>query len=90
MLAVETHVDDRLFGAVIKQGRERHRLTQERLAELIDVDTRTVQRWEAGECIPWPLYIESIISTMPEIEASLREAIKKNTTLIFLIFKRKK
>jgi transcriptional regulator with XRE-family HTH domain len=73
----EMDPDDYLFGIIIKQQREKRGLTQEKLAELVDADLRTIQRWEAGLCIPWPSYIEKIIIIMPEINASLREAIKK-------------
>jgi transcriptional regulator with XRE-family HTH domain len=79
LLATETKTG---FGAIIKHNRENHQLTQERLAELIEVDTRTIQRWEAETCIPWPLYIEKVLSIMPEIETPLRAAIKKNTEQI--------
>ena len=65
------------FGIIIKQGREKRRLTQENLAELVEVDLRTIQRWEAEECIPWPAYVKRIVDVLPDIETSLQEAIKK-------------
>ena len=69
--------NDDQFGSIIKQGRADRGLTQELLAELVEVDLRTIQRWEAEECLPWPVYIERMVSILPEIEASLQKAIKK-------------
>jgi transcriptional regulator with XRE-family HTH domain len=77
---------DNCFGFIIKQARESRKLTQEKLAELVGVDYRTIQRWEAEECIPWPVYVEKLIVIMPEIEQELRRAIKKMAFFINLYF----
>jgi DNA-binding XRE family transcriptional regulator len=69
--------DDDHFGIIIKQGREKLQLTQEKFAELIEVDLRTIQRWEVEKCIPWPSCLEKVIGVLPEIGATLREVIKK-------------
>jgi len=76
MPAMET--DNDRFGTIIKAGRELYHLTQEQLAELIGVEPRTVQRWEAEKCTPWPDFLDELSSILPGIEAQLREAIKKN------------
>lgn len=36
------------FGEWVREERKKKKLTQERLAELVDVETRTIQRVEAG------------------------------------------
>lgn len=45
-------MDKELFGQRIKNLRRLHHLTQEKLAELIDIDIRQVARIEAGENYP--------------------------------------
>ena len=40
--------------AYIKLFRARHDLSQVQLAEKLQVDETTVQRWESGECKPAP------------------------------------
>lgn len=37
---------------MLREYRKKRKLTQEKLAELIDVDTRTIQRIESGDCDP--------------------------------------
>lgn len=68
---------DDQFGIIIKHARLERRLTQGKLAELVEVEPRTIQRWEAETCIPWPAYIEKIVVVLPEIRTSLPDAIKK-------------
>ncbi len=77
----ETDAPDRLLADLIVQGRKKHKLTQERLAEMIGVDCRTVQRWESGESIPQPLHIEALAIILPEMRESFREAVQKNYTI---------
>lgn len=40
------------FGVLLKTTRQRHRLTQQRLAEALGVHRRTLIRWEQGEMLP--------------------------------------
>ena len=77
-MILETDVVDRPLADLIILGRTNRKLTQERLAEMVGVDWRTVQRWESGESVPWPLHIEALSTIMPEMKASFREAVKKN------------
>ena len=43
----KTHIAS--LGANIRRERMRHRMTQEQLAELVELNIRTVQKIEAGE-----------------------------------------
>ncbi len=45
----ETHAELARFGANVRRQRVRSRLTQEKLAELSDLNVRTVQKIEAGD-----------------------------------------
>ena len=51
-------------GAAIKAERERVKLTQQRLAELADLDVRTVQKIEAGE-------LNVLITTIQRLKSAL-------------------
>jgi Helix-turn-helix len=44
--------------------RRQSKLTQERLAELFNVETRTIQRWEAGQSAP-PKYVQAALRRTP-------------------------
>jgi transcriptional regulator with XRE-family HTH domain len=48
----------------IAQARDKARLTQADLAELVGVTTRTIERWEGGEVIPKPRYIGRIAAAL--------------------------
>ena len=43
---------DSLIGTKIKRARERKRWTQRQLADALDVNTKTVDNWEAGRTSP--------------------------------------
>jgi len=45
-------MDKKLFGQSIKNHRKSHKFTQEKFAELIDIDMRHVARIEAGGSLP--------------------------------------
>lgn len=40
------------FGDQIKKARDKKRITQEGLAELLDVSRQTISEWECGETFP--------------------------------------
>lgn len=42
----------------IKQFRKKHKLSQRQLAELLQVNIRSVQRWESGERTPHPMTLQ--------------------------------
>ena len=42
----------------IKQFRKRHKLSQRKLAELLKVNVRSVQRWESGERKPHAMTLQ--------------------------------
>lgn len=75
-MSLRTKIDDH-FGQIIRQGRENRKLTQEQLAELVEIDQRTIQRWEAEISIPWLASQKRIATAMPEISECLHLAIKK-------------
>jgi ribosome-binding protein aMBF1 (putative translation factor) len=77
MPSVAREISNDCFGAIIRQARNNRGITQGGLAELIEVEDRTVQRWETEESIPWPICQEKLIAVMPEIAISFRDAIKK-------------
>lgn len=84
---MEEDPEEYLFGLIIRQGRADWGLSQEQFAERIGVDPRTVQRWERGECIPWPTFVAKIIDLAPEIGVSLQRAIKKNLRMSIILIK---
>jgi len=53
------------FGANVRRVRDRRDMTQEKLAELVDLNVRNIQRIEKGQIV-------ALISTMKRI----REALK--------------
>ena len=53
------------FGANVRRERTARRLTQEKLAELVDLNPRTVQKIEAGQ-------VNILLTTVLRIQRSLR------------------
>ena len=53
----------RLWPALIRQLRERHFLSQEGMAERLQVDRTTIARWEAGRNRPQPSQVRRICHT---------------------------
>lgn len=68
-------------GLIIKDIREKLCLTQEELARMIGVHTRTVQNWEAGTKIPSSKHqiLQSLLPSMDENTSTddIRQRIKK-------------
>ena len=52
------------FGANVRRQRERRRLTQEKLAEKVDLNPRTVQKIEAGD-------VNILLTTVLRIQRAL-------------------
>jgi DNA-binding transcriptional regulator YiaG len=50
----------------IKQYRKRHKLSQRKLAELLHVNVRSVQRWESGERTPHKMVLMLITKLQKE------------------------
>ena len=48
------------FSARLRQARQACRLTQETVAEYLDVSTLTISRWERGEIAPNVLYVQRL------------------------------
>lgn len=59
------HVDAARFGANLRRERMRQNMTQERMAELVDLNIRTVQKIEAGQ-------LNVLITTATRIQRALR------------------
>lgn len=60
-------MDRKLFGHKIKNLRRLNKLTQEKLAELSDIDIRQVARIEAGESLP---SLETLINIAKVLEVT--------------------
>jgi transcriptional regulator with XRE-family HTH domain len=56
-------------------------LSQERLAEQLDVDRSTVQRWEAGQSTPQPWLRPMLAAALDFSHAKLAEAVGRSTLL---------
>jgi len=56
------------IGKLIREWRQRRGLTQWRLATLLDVDVKTVQRWEAGRHKPCKWVLPSLLRLLREEE----------------------
>jgi transcriptional regulator with XRE-family HTH domain len=59
------HAEIALFGANVRRERTRQNITQEKLAELVDLNIRTVQKIEAGQ-------LNVLITTAVRIQRALR------------------
>jgi transcriptional regulator with XRE-family HTH domain len=53
-----------VFGANVRRERVAHKLTQEKLAELVEVNPRTIQKIEAGK-------INILLTTVLRLQAAL-------------------
>lgn len=51
----------------IKEERIKNGLTQKQLAALIGLQTRTVERWEAGDRVPSPQMLELLRIKLKEL-----------------------
>ena len=63
----------KIFGQKIKNLRKLHKLTQEKLAELVDIDVRQIARIEAGESLP---SIETLIKISKELKVTPNELLE--------------
>lgn len=58
-------------GAFIAKKRKEKNLTQEQLAEILQVSNKTISKWETGKCMPDYSIIESLCNelniTVPEL-----------------------
>lgn len=52
------------FGAWMKEGREKKRLSQEELAKIVVCHTTTIGRWERNEAWPPLDYAERIVKAL--------------------------
>lgn len=55
----------RRFGANVRRERTARRLTQEKLAELVDLNPRTIQKIEAGD-------VNILITTLSRLQKALK------------------
>ena len=63
----------KIFGQKIKNLRKLHKLTQEKLAELVDIDVRQIARIEAGEILP---SVEILIKISKELKVTPNELLE--------------
>jgi len=60
----------------VKQARDRLGFSQNELAQIVGVSSRTIQNWEAGVSKPKPIQVEAInrlLKILPEPPAEARE-----------------
>lgn len=62
ILAREDRID--VLGTLLKERRQLQYYTQKQLAEMVEVDIRTIQKWEAGERTPDAKNILKLIDTL--------------------------
>lgn len=75
-------------GEKIKKLRKQNGLTQEKLAELVDVSLTSIRRWEWGENIPNSKFLQSLaeilkVSTedlLPDKDEEVKGITEKKTT----------
>ena len=65
-------MDKKAFGQKLRNIRKLRKLTQEALAEAIDIDLRQVVRLEAGECLP---SLENFIKLTRVLEVTPNELL---------------
>lgn len=65
-------------GTIIKQLRERKRLTQSQLAEKLDVSSKTISKWETGKGLPDISLIQPLASAL---EVSVMELLSGDAIL---------
>ena len=56
-----SNIDFKDMGSRIRKKRKEHGLTQEKLAELLEIDRTTIMKWEKGDMngkIDFPTFIE--------------------------------
>ena len=74
----------KIFGEKIKRLRKYRKLTQEQLAEMIDIDARNLSKIESGQCFVKAETIEKLLSALnisPE-DLFTNEHIKESDLLI--------
>ena len=69
-------------GEKIKQLRKKNGLTQEQLAELVDVAVTSVRRWEWGENTPTVKFIQKLAGVLNTTPEYLLEDEDKNNVII--------
>ena len=69
-------------GEKIKQLRKKNGLTQEQLAELVDVAVTSVRRWEWGENTPTVKFIQKLAGVLNTTPEYLLEDEDKNPVII--------
>ena len=63
--------EKRAFGQRLYEMRKAHHLTQEQLAEKLDIDSRAVSRYESGETEMGALLYEKLLGLFHADEAAL-------------------
>lgn len=74
-------MDQKKIGVFLKELRKEKRLTQEQLAEIVQVSSRTVSRWENGNNMP---DLDILIELSDFYEVDLREILsgeRKSTNM---------
>ena len=84
-------MDKKQIGQFIAKCRKDHQLTQEQLAEMLDVTNKAVSKWENGICLPDPGLYESLCQILGigihELFAGKRESAAEKHLLQMLMNK---
>jgi len=64
MEAVKSEIS---FGKKIKIFRQQHKVTRQHFSELVGCTLRTLDRWEASDSIPSPIYKSKVNSVILKI-----------------------
>jgi transcriptional regulator with XRE-family HTH domain len=70
------------LGALVRDRRQAHFMSQKELGALLDVTWGTVQRWETNKSLPFPAQqrrlLEALNITPEELRAALKESEAEN------------
>ena len=81
------HSVKNLFGKRIKELRKQKNLTQEQLAELVDMDTRNIIKIENAQTFPRVKTLDKILEVFDVLKEKIYEKLDKDDELVRLIYK---
>lgn len=67
------------IGSKIQELRQKQKLTQKELGDLINVSDKTVSRWETDKCLPDVTMMSSIATALGVTVAELYDCVDENT-----------
>lgn len=67
------------IGSHIQELRQKQKLTQKELGDILNVSDKTVSRWETDRCLPDVTMMASIASALGVTVAELYDCVDENT-----------